>query len=84
MFRNRPPSVINWIESTALLPSKRQRIPIACDRLPQGSVLGPILFVIHVNDLADNLTIDHLLYADNGKPIALPKKSRCLPTLLGR
>ncbi len=41
--------------------------------VPQGSVLGSILFVIYVKDLADNLTIDHLLYADDVKFIA-PRK----------
>ncbi len=35
----------------------------------QGSVLGPIFFVIYVNDLSNNLTIDHLLYADDVKLI---------------
>ncbi len=33
----------------------------------------PILFVIYVNGLTDNLTIDHLLYADDVKLIAPPK-----------
>ncbi len=38
--------------------------------VPQGSVIGPILFVIYVNDLPDHLTEDSLLYADDIKPIA--------------
>ncbi len=32
---------------------------------PEGSVLGLILFAIYMNDFGDNLTIDHLLYADD-------------------
>ncbi len=35
---------------------------------------GPILFVIYVNDLIDNLTIDHLLYADDVK-LLIPNPS---------
>ncbi len=33
-----------------------------------------ILLAINVNDLADNVTIDHLLYADDVKLIATRKK----------
>ncbi len=37
---------------------------------PQGPVIGPILFVIYVNDLPDRLSADSLLYADDIKLIA--------------
>ncbi len=42
---------------------------------PQGSVIGPIFFVIYGNDLPDRLSTDSLLYADYVKFIALPPKS---------
>ncbi len=45
----------------------------AVSGVPQGSVQGPILFVIYVKNLTDNLTIGHLLYADDVKLIA-PRK----------
>ncbi len=57
------PSVINWIES--YLPRRSFQVSVngslsqvaeAVSRVPQCSVLGPILFVIYVNDLSDNLT----------------------------
>ncbi len=46
-------------------------------------VLGPILFEIYVNDMSNNLTIDHLLYAVDVKLIApknnqMPSKAPCL------
>ncbi len=42
----------------------------AASGVPQGSLLDPILFV--VNDLANNLTTDHLLHADNVKLMRQP------------
>ena len=34
---------------------------------PQGSVLGPVLFLMSINDLADNLDSDCKMYADDVK-----------------
>ena len=41
--------------------------------VPQGSVLGPLLFLIYINDLTDNITSNMKLFADDSSLFARVK-----------
>ena len=81
-------SMIHWIQ--AWLTDRRERVIVEGDisnwkpvlsGVPQGSGLGPILFLIFINDLDDDLSSKVLKFADGKKVFSTVKTDTDKETL---
>ena len=66
--------ILNWISE--YLQGRSQVVVVNGEKstsanvlsgIPQGTVLGPLLFVVYINDLLDNIKSDGFLFADDAK-----------------
>ena len=76
-------AILDWISSflsdrvmrVSAIGSKSQPRDVTSG-VPQGSVLGPLLFLIYINHVAANLTCDYKIFADDLKIYAcIPRQS---------
>ena len=66
--------ILNWIQE--FLVGRSQYVAVNGEKsssgsvlsgIPQGTVLGPLLFVIYINDILENITSEGFLFADDTK-----------------
>jgi len=66
--------MINWIEKWLI--DRRQRVVVDVEvsnwksvlsEVPQGSVLGPMLFLVYINDLNDDIASNVFKFVDDTK-----------------
>ena len=80
--------IFQWIES--FLSDRKQQVSVnnersswskVTSRIPQGSVLGPLLFVIFINDLPNLVDSDVYLFADDTKIFNIISKQQDIEQL---
>ena len=80
--------VTKWFESYLskrihLKKSFSDKALITC-RVPQGSILGPLLFLLYVNDMVQSVNCDLLLYSDDSGLIFQHKDINTIEQQLNR
>ena len=67
-------NVFNWVQGflcnrtqEVMVNGSKSKSDPVISGVPQGTVLGPVLFVIYINDLLDNITSHGLMFADDMK-----------------